>query len=248
MNASRTNQIGVPQAAGTGTRAFVTNPDVRMRLKLLSCEVFRREIRAAAVRSPNHLDVEFLEEPPHQLSEADMVQRIQSVVDQADRSNYHAVLVVNGSCKQGLSGLQARTVPLVVPRAKDCISLLLETWTPRRQSVSTPPLQHNWRGETLRGTKNPLALAQARRWNLPLAGALPLSKESGWQPSDLQSRYRYYGLLSKAAARGSKRCGLVSLIDLLVDGYWNYTEFLVVAPGWRVVVDEHGSLNAEGPL
>jgi hypothetical protein len=42
-----------------------------------------------------------------------------------DTAQYEAVLLGYGLCSNGLLGLRARVVPLVVPRAHDCITLFL---------------------------------------------------------------------------------------------------------------------------
>ena len=42
-----------------------------------------------------------------------------------DESRYEAVLFGYGLCSNGLVGLTARNVPLVLPRAHDCITLFL---------------------------------------------------------------------------------------------------------------------------
>src|SRR5579862_8451433 len=107
-----------------------TSPFAPMRLKLISCDIFERELQVACSQSTNHIEVDFLIQAPHQLSEHEMLACIQSRIDRVDRSLHHAVLLVAGSCKHGLTGLRARSIPLVLPRARDCISLLLEQHPP----------------------------------------------------------------------------------------------------------------------
>ena len=54
---------------------FVT-PVKIMRLKLISCEVFYREMCAVLARSPNEVDVEFLSKGLHSLNSSSMLERI----------------------------------------------------------------------------------------------------------------------------------------------------------------------------
>lgn len=96
-----------------------------MRLKLISCEVFGREMRAVIDRSPNRVDLEFLSMGLHSIGCVGMHERLQAALDRVPEGVYEAVLFGYGLCNNGLAGLKARTAPLVIPRAHDCITLLL---------------------------------------------------------------------------------------------------------------------------
>jgi hypothetical protein len=91
--------------------------------KLLSCEVFQRELCAAIAQSPNAVDPEFLEIGLH--DEPSILRgRVQARIDAAD-GRYDAVLLGYGLCGNGLAGVAAGRVPLVLPRAHDCCAILL---------------------------------------------------------------------------------------------------------------------------
>ena len=45
-----------------------------------------------------------------------MLERLQAVLDKVDESKCEAILFGYGLCNNGLAGLKARTVPIVVPR------------------------------------------------------------------------------------------------------------------------------------
>jgi len=96
-----------------------------MRLKLIACEIFYRELCAAIARSINQIDVEFLPKGLHDIGQAGMSSRLKEVLDAVDQSQYEAVLLGYALCSNGLLGLTAKTIPLVVPRAHDCITLFL---------------------------------------------------------------------------------------------------------------------------
>ena len=96
-----------------------------MILKLIGCEVLYREICFAVARSPHLVDAEFLPKGLHDLGGVAMQSRLQEVIDEADSSRYEAVLLGYALCGNGLLGLNARALPLVVPRAHDCIALLM---------------------------------------------------------------------------------------------------------------------------
>ena len=96
-----------------------------MKCKLISCEVLYREACAAVARSPHQVDVEFLPKGLHDIGGAGMCARLQEVVDRNDPLGYQFILLGYGLCGGGTAGLQARQTPLVIPRAHDCITLLL---------------------------------------------------------------------------------------------------------------------------
>ena len=69
------------------------------------------------------MDVEFLLKGLHDLPREGMLSRLQAAVDAVplDRG-YEAVLLGYARCNDGVVGLQARALPLVIPRAHDCIT------------------------------------------------------------------------------------------------------------------------------
>ena len=54
-----------------------------------------------------------------------MSARLKEAVAAVDESKYEAILLGYALCSNGLVGLAARSIPLVVPRAHDCITLFL---------------------------------------------------------------------------------------------------------------------------
>jgi len=96
-----------------------------VRLKLIACEILYRELCAAIARSTNRVDVEFLPKGLHDMGTEGMLRRLKEVLADVDEKEYDAVLFGYALCSNGLVGLAARSVPLVVPRAHDCISLFL---------------------------------------------------------------------------------------------------------------------------
>jgi hypothetical protein len=95
----------------------------KKRYKLLACEILYREICLLAARCPNIIDVEFLPKGLHDLGQEGMIQKVREAVARVDTSRYEAILLAYGRCNDGVVGLQAADIPLVVPRAHDCITL-----------------------------------------------------------------------------------------------------------------------------
>ena len=94
-----------------------------MRFKLISCEIFFREMEFLLGQSLHEIDVEFLQKGLHDIPSDEMTRRIQTQVDAASEQDYDAILLGYGLCNNGLDGIVARNVQLVLPRAHDCISL-----------------------------------------------------------------------------------------------------------------------------
>lgn len=97
-----------------------------MHLKLISCNVFQREVSWCLARSPHVIDAEFTELGEHARSTS-LRQLIQSRINATEDSGkkYDAILLLYGLCGNATVGLQARLTPLIIPRAHDCCTILL---------------------------------------------------------------------------------------------------------------------------
>ena len=95
-----------------------------LHLKVLACEVAAREIYLCAARSANTVSVELLTQGLHDNSDT-MRAELQQHIDAVDCSRFDAILLGYGLCNNGIVGLRAPAIELVVPRAHDCITLLL---------------------------------------------------------------------------------------------------------------------------
>ncbi len=95
----------------------------KRRLKFIGCEIIHREACALAATSASLVDVEFLRKGLHDLETPDMVARVQAAIDAVDPYvGYEAIILGYARCNDGLVGVTARDIPLVVPRAHDCIT------------------------------------------------------------------------------------------------------------------------------
>lgn len=98
-----------------------------MYLKCLTCEALARPAYLSAARSPHTVDIELFRLGWHS-DPNDLRDRLQSAIDrvaQDDERPYDAVVMAYGLCGRSTDGLIARRVPLVIPRAHDCITLFL---------------------------------------------------------------------------------------------------------------------------
>lgn len=98
-----------------------------MYLKCLSCEALARVAYLCASRSPHTVDVDLFRLGWHS-DPVDLRRRLQAAIDTAAEDAerpYDAVVMAYGLCGRATDGLVARDVPLVIPRAHDCITLFL---------------------------------------------------------------------------------------------------------------------------
>jgi hypothetical protein len=97
------------------------------RLKFIGCEIIFREACKLASASPFRVDVEFLPKGLHDLATGGMIERLQQAVDALEppagqAAAHKAILLGYARCNNGVVGLRARSVPLVIPKAHDCIT------------------------------------------------------------------------------------------------------------------------------
>lgn len=236
-----------------------------MRFKLIACEVLYRELCAAVASAPNSVDVEFLPKGLHDRGGAAMRCELQALIDRADALAYSAVLLGYGLCGNGLHGLVARAIPLVAPRAHDCIALLLGS----RRRYQEYFDGHS--GVYFRSTgwlERGAGLEQLAQLKTGIGYALDdlirkYGEENGRYLFDELYRYRQTykqltfietglepdGRFEAQARQEARDCnwsfekidGDLALFRALVAGEWDPRDFLVVQPGWRIVAryDEH---------
>lgn len=95
-----------------------------MRIKCLGCDALARMIYLSAAQSPHIVDVSLFRLGLHRQPN-DLQSRLQAEIDSAVGQNYDAVVMAYGLCGKATHGLTARDIPVVVPRAHDCITLFL---------------------------------------------------------------------------------------------------------------------------
>jgi hypothetical protein len=96
-----------------------------MRILLIGCAVLLRELSNAIVHSPHLVDAQSLPAGLHDTGAKTMRHRIQESIDGAEGKRYDTIALGYALCGTGLVGVRARTIPLVLPRAHDCITLLM---------------------------------------------------------------------------------------------------------------------------
>lgn len=95
-----------------------------MRLKCLGCEALARLIYTAAAQSPHIVDVELFRLGLHNRPNA-LRDRLQAAIDATPADEYDAIVLGYGICGKATIGLTSKELPLIIPRAHDCITLFL---------------------------------------------------------------------------------------------------------------------------
>jgi hypothetical protein len=95
-----------------------------MRLKCIGCDALARLIYLCAAQSPHLVDVTMLKLGLHR-NPGDLMSRLQGEIDSSAGQGYDAVVMAYGLCGRATAGITARDVPVIVPRAHDCITLFL---------------------------------------------------------------------------------------------------------------------------
>ncbi len=94
-----------------------------MRLHVIACDILARPVYLCAARSPHVVDVTLLKRGLHD-QPPDLRTTLQAAID-ATGPGHDAVVLGYGLCGGAAAGLEARDIPVVLPRAHDCITLFL---------------------------------------------------------------------------------------------------------------------------
>jgi len=235
-----------------------------MNLCLISCDVLFREMCTLAARSPHRVDLRFLPKGLHDLPASEMRERLQAVVDTIETGSYDAILLGYGLCNNGLHGIQARSLPLVLPRAHDCMTLFFGSkeryldyfwknpgvffktsgWIERGEpegELKQLSIGHlHGMDKTFEemvetyGEDNALFLYETLVESQIKAYRQFTFIEMGVEPDDRFERQTR----ELAEARGwtfEKIQGNLSLIERLLHGVWDPADFLVIPPGQRIL-------------
>ena len=233
-----------------------------MKLKCLGCEALSRIVYLCAAQSPHMVDIELFRLGLHR-QPADLRARLQARIDAATGQHYDAIVLAYGLCGQTTAGLAARDVPLVIPRAHDCITLFLGARERYQDQFVNHPgtywyaLDYVERNDS---SGNTLSLGSEADTDLSTVYDEYVAKYGkdnadylmevmgAWQKHYNRAAFIELGIgdsskvaattAEEAARRGwtfEKVAGDIVLLRRLLDGDWA-TDFMVVPPGQTIAM------------
>lgn len=233
-----------------------------MRLHLIACKVFYRELCYCVAQSPHTVDIHFLPQGLHNYGGKGMQEAFGRVLAEISEEGFDAVLLGYGLCNNGVTGLRAGSIPLVIPRAHDCITLFLgskEKYLDYFQShTGCYYLTSGWMERTNDHDEIKKLSLQAKD---PTGGSFEdLVEKYGEKNARMiyetlhstrhyrQMTYIEMGIEpdeqfeNQARAEAVRKnwefqkiAGDLRLFQMLVNGDWNENDFLVVPPGQKIV-------------
>jgi hypothetical protein len=228
----------------------------QLRLKCITCEVLARPVYYCAASSPHIVDVVLFQRGLHN-HPAKLRARLQAEVDAVEGA-YDAVVLAYGLCGQSTTGVIARNIPLVIPRAHDCITLFLGSRKRYDEQFQSCPGTFWYAQDYIErddGSKTSLAMGAGAETDLQEVYAEYVAKYGqenadylmevmgAWQSHYQRAAYIDMGVgdgaqvEAKAQAEAARRgwtyervAGDLVLVRRLLWGDWE-TDFLVVPPG-----------------
>ena len=239
-----------------------------MRIHIIACRVFSREISYFAALSPHTVDVTWLPQGLHDTPDElrrMLREAIDSIYDQIEknllkhRPDY--IVLGYGLCSNGVVGLSSRDIPLVVPRTDDCIALFLGSQKRYLQLFErmngTYWLNNGWIEAS--GTLVQQQETQAQRWQKYAEkygednADFLIEQEGSWVAhyntcafihSDVYESGEFLETAMRVARENDWAFeafqGDARMIRAMTSGDWNDEEFLIVHPGHRVAADYSG--------
>jgi hypothetical protein len=228
-----------------------------MRLQFIVCKVMQREAYFCAARSRNIVDVVLMPQGLH--NEPDKLRiEVQAALDRTcdiQGRQYDASLLGYGLCSNGIVGLSAG-IPIVVPRGHDCITLLLGSKERYREYFDSHRGVYWYSPGWIEGGKQPskelyeqTLREYEQKYGRDNARYL-METEQGWIKEYNWAAYVDSGPAgSDQYKKYTRQCaeflgwtydqlaGDPGLMQRLVNGEWNESEFLLVRPGQKVAED-----------
>ena len=232
-----------------------------MRLMLISCEIFFREMCHAVSRSPNQVDIRFLPKGLHDLGQKGMQEKLQQALLEVEEENYEGILLGYGLCNNGIVDLASKKIPIIIPRAHDCITMFLGDKSRYLEYFHANPgtyfLTTGWieRGSAS-GELKQLSIQSQYGMEMSFSELVEKYGEDNakyiYDQLSINTHYKQYSFIEmgmepdeRFESYGRKEAekhgwiydhvkGDMSLIYQFVDGRWDEDKFLVIEPGEKI--------------
>lgn len=236
-----------------------------MKLKAIVCDVLAKEFYHAAAHSTHNIDIEIVSSKEHEYPNK-IHEILQKKLQDIEAEDYDYILLGYGLCGKALSGLQSVHVPLVVPRAHDCITLFMGSKEKYQQTFfeNTGTMYYiaAWleRNGVYKERREVESIGLGGSYEKYLKkygeeGARHLIEiANSWQSNYKQAMYienpttmsdfscEVEALAAERGWKFSKMAGNSSLIERFLWGDWLEQDFLVVEKGHKIVQSGDASI------
>lgn len=234
-----------------------------MKLHAIACDVVARPVYLCAARSPHVVDVTLYKRGLHN-EPVNLRAQLQAGID-ATPPGYDAIVLGYGLCGGATAGLEARDIPVVLPRAHDCITLFLgarERYAEETKGAATYWYVHDQleRGDDYEAGTSGLAIGSDTDAQIEATRAEYVAKYGednadylmevlgGWKAHYGRAAFVSMGVTDETAGMAIAREeaerrgwafesieGSMILLRRLLDGDWE-RDMLVLQPGERLAM------------
>jgi hypothetical protein len=227
----------------------------------LTCEALARSIYAAAAISPHTVTVRLFQQGLHNTPKR-LNEMLQKEIDEIPDTQYDAILLAYGLCGLATHGIKTMKLPLIIPRAHDCITLYLGSRKRYQEEFTTHPgtywysrdyLERNNADSTVPlGASSQATLESAyveyvRKFGKEKADYL-MEVMGSWQTHYTRAVYIHMDpseddTFEQRAQEAASQHGWTfqrlqgdrGLLNQLVRGEWAEEDFLVLPPGNTII-------------
>ena len=214
-----------------------------MRLLVIACSVLKNEFLAA---NSNGAHIEFLEQGLHQIPDK-MSLVIQEKID-AVTNGFDYIVLGYGLCGNGTLGVKARDIPVIIPKAHDCITYWLGSLERQQQEHNKAPASYYLTKGWVEEARAPKATFDEYEQQYGTETATWLIREMFKHYSRLAlidtgaydpDQYRLYARENAdfLGVRYEEIKGSLALFDKLLRGKWENDNFIIVRPGGEITQD-----------
>ncbi len=211
-----------------------------MKLFIIACSVLKNEFLAT---NPDGIHIEFLEQGLHQTPDK-MRLVIQEKIDEVNGGGFDYIVLGYGLCGNGTLGIQARDIPIVIPKAHDCITYWLGSLEGQQEHNKAPASYYLTKG-WVEEAKAPIATFNEYKERYG-------DHTAAWLIREMFKNYSRIVLIDTGAYDPDQYCsyarenadilgvnyeeiqGSLALFDNLMKGKWENNSFIIIRPGEKI--------------
>ena len=227
----------------------------------LTCEALARSVYAAAATSPHTVTVRLFQQGLHNTPKR-LNEMLQKEIDKIQDTQHDAILLAYGLCGLATQGIKTTKLPLVIPRAHDCITLYLGSRKHYQEEFTAHPGTYWYSRDYLErnNADSTIALGASSQATLDSAYAEYVQKfgkqnadylmsvMESWHTHYTRAVYIHMGnteddVYERQAKEDASQHGWSferlrgdrRLLNQLIHGEWPEQDFLVLSPGNTII-------------